>query len=340
MRIFNILILTALSLFTYFAEARTWERSYGPSFFNVEDYYFHGGDSAELDLEYGPWSGYHWPNKVKALHYIPRGQKLSPLEKWEQANYDGRGYDIRTHIDTILGRNQEVKWGGFCHGYSAASLEYREPTKKVVNGVTFYHSDIKALFAIYYDYLMTEGLVKSYFVGKKCNEELPKDLKPEESISDRCDGVNAGSFHLALRQKIKIDKKGFVMDLTRGHEIWNVPVIGYSTKIISRVEGHSRRDARGTESKYQVQTVVSYLTYQKPEEDYERIRGYEGQKIKRVVYNYILELDEDEKIIGGEWLQVKRPDFLWSSSEFPRPEGEWEILNELIFEKPFSIHLE
>ena len=33
------------------------------------------------------------------------------------------------------------------------------------------------------------------------------------------------------------------------------------------------------------------------------------------VYRYVLELDSEDNIIGGEWVSFDRPDFLWKQAK-------------------------
>lgn len=321
----NLILTLLLTINSAFAGE--WNHLNNPSNFGVQNYKFYNlVTSAYIPFNPGPWSGYHWPNSNNSLHYTPRDQRFSPIEKWEMADLDNRFYDIRHDVDEILRTNRDISWGGFCHGFAAASLEYKEPTKVIANGVKFFHSDIKAIMAFYYHYLLKNNLVKSFYIGSSCQQNLEL---PNRSYDSSCEDVNAGAFHLALNHKLFVEQKGFVMDISPGNEIWNVPVIGYKSHVLGDYQGQYGNTARGTVEIKHLKTVVDYLTYQAPEIDKE-VPGLEGQIVKNRSYEYTLELDRFGNIIGGEWLASDRPDFLWYSSPFPRPSGEFEFLNLLI----------
>lgn len=321
-KMISLLLLVTSSTF-----AGEWNHLNNPRNFGVQNYKFNNlVTSAYIPFNPGPWSGYHWPNSNNSLHYTPSDQRYSPIEKWEMADSDGSFYNIRGDVDEIMRINGNVSWGGFCHGFAAASLEYTEPTKTIANGVKFFHSDIKALMAFYYHYLLNNNLVQSYYIGSSCRQNLEI---PNQPYSASCEDVNAGAFHLALNHKIVVEQKGFVMDVSRGNEVWNVPVIGYKSYVTGNYQGQYGNTAIGTSEIKHLKTVVDYLTYQKPEDDKE-ILGIKGQIVKSRSYEYTLELDKYGNIIGGHWLSNERPDFLWYSSKFPRPSGDFEFLNLLI----------
>ncbi|MAZ48930.1 MAG: hypothetical protein CME65_10220 [Halobacteriovoraceae bacterium] len=300
--------------------------------FGVDNFYYSTQyRSAEIQMNGGAWSGWHWPNREGSLLYTPNDQSLGPVDKWERASLDNNAYDIRSDINELLRTHAHVNWGGFCHGYAAASLEYPEPTRKTVNGVQFFHSDIKALMAFYYDYLLSNNLVQSYYLGTTCFDRLEpvEYFRLGDRTTPNCDDVNAAEFHLALVNRIALGNKGFVMDMSRGHEIWNVPIIGFHfTDLGVYPEWYVHRAASTSIIKH-IKMDVNYLGYQRPEQDRE-VFGRQGQKIRTKSYEYTLELNARGQIIGGEWLTDDRPDLLWFSSSFPRPSGQFELLNQLI----------
>ncbi len=324
----------AMLLMCSSAYSRPWGKSDNPRKFEITiknlnqipDY-----GLIDLDQDGAPWSGYHWPNKHNNMDYKPGNQKQSPLDKWYEADIHGDFFDIKKFFRDEKRVIQGNTWGGFCHAYSATAINYKEPTKKVLNGVTFYHSDIKAIMAAYYDYVMAKGIVKTYMLGSRCNKDIPQGSGPGDKNGYNCDDLNAGSFHMALNELINVRNHGVVMDMNSGNEVWNVPIIGYEAKNMGEYAGYYRSKARGTVSIIEYHTTLKYLGYQKPEEDFE-VPGVKGQKVKSVTYKYLIELNKHGNIIGGEWLESKHPDFLWYSSELPEPSGKWAPLNELLNE--------
>lgn len=92
------------------------------------------------------------------------------------------------------------------------------------------------------------------------------------------------------------------------------------------------------ETFYYVKLEVDYMTESESETD-----GNLADKVDRYTrtdrYQYVLEVDGDNKIIGGEWVGTSKrnhPDFLWlpiERSNWPRPAGgqmNWDLVKELI----------
>lgn len=146
-----------------------------------------------------------------------------------------------------------------------------------------------------------------------------------------CRDTNAGSFHLVLVQYLSDlnapdAKRGFVMDVTREHEVWNQPVYGFESTIesVQRVDeiDDPLKDfrAEGTVRIANVSSVVHYGLERGPYVDYNEENG---SNITQKTYRYSLELDERGYVIGGEWAVTgdafgssSAPDFLWA------PQGE------------------
>lgn len=329
----KIILIVVLSLLSQLSFARPWQNNDSPEHFMISAFEFEIiKKSGQLDLDTnGMWSGYHWPNKVDSLNYRAANQKFSPLEKWEQVESINPKFEIREMLAPYIAEQNVQRWGGLCHGYSATAIYFKEPKKKTINDVTFFHSDIKGLLAAYYDYLLNNNLILSNYLGVRCDQNLPEGLGFGESVSTSCDDVNAASFHLALNHRINIEKKAFIMDMNSGVEVWNVPIIAYETEVINDDYPNYSTAANLASKIIHVKTKVSYLGYQLPEHDFE-IPGLKGQKVKNKEYEYTLELTAEGDIVGGEWMDTDRPDFLWYTDEIPYPSGEWQILGDLLKE--------
>lgn len=70
-----------------------------------------------------------------------------------------------------------------------------------------------------------------------------------------------------------------------------------------------------------VVTSVSYLVETKPTHG----ESLPDQVVK-VVYEYDLELDEEGRIVGGEWYSNKHPDFLWRVEEGSKPLNDFDTM--------------
>ena len=123
-----------------------------------------------------------------------------------------------------------------------------------------------------------------------------------------CRDVNAGSFHVALTNQIGKLRAGFIADITRDLQVWNQPVYGYTAKIV-KTQTPSPGAAPGTVSEAVIHTEMLYGSEVQPA--WEALNGTPGHGEARLTYNYRVELNAAGEIIGGEWLDFPRPDFLW-----------------------------
>lgn len=232
--------------------------------------------------------------------------KLSPAEKYDI--FMGR-FDYPTvQSERRRTRPDAGSWEGICHGWVAATMFYPEPTPVVVKGpseiaVPFGSSDVKALLSYF------EGVVRanagSRMMGVRCNVELGENTVGR---SPECRDTNAGAFHVFLTNQLGIKRVSFAFDQTVDSQVWNQPAISYSTKILSD-QPPSTGAARGTVREVNVQTELRFALEIQPMWD--PVVGTRNQLEESKTYKYRLELDAEGNIIGGEWLQADRPDFMW-----------------------------
>ncbi|MBF0362833.1 MAG: hypothetical protein HQK49_17575 [Oligoflexia bacterium] len=263
-------------------------------------------------------------------------QNLSPAEKYDL--YLGR-YDFplttqereRTEIMKTVRDSDEYdrdfsipRWEGLCHAWAPATMQFNNPAAvKVVNkdgiAIEFGSSDIKALLT----YFLHSTDSQTYTIGSRCNLDF-KELKEkveagemsEEKMNElmnapKCKDTNAGAFHVALVNQIALNDEGFVADVTRDAEVWNQPVYGFKTTIISEEDGASDDAAEGTVKEITVETEMLYIA--EVAQTWEKDENHKG--LGKKVYRYKLEINKKGRIIGGEWLQEERPDFIWKQTK-------------------------
>lgn len=210
-------------------------------------------------------------------------------------------------------------WWGVCHAWAPAAIMEPEPIDPVEhNGQTFYPSDIKSLMMINYD--STQALM----LGGRCNA---RDVDRDENgraIDPDCQDVNAGAFHVVITNMLGRLRRAFDEDRTYDYQVWNQPIRGYD--ITSQEEGLSAADAMAalglSDDTYspnadavsfaEVRMNTYYITEAHPSE-YPRIPQID-RYTRTDRYHYILELNAEGEIIGGEWgpsSQSNHPDFLW-----------------------------
>lgn len=278
------------------------------------------------------WSGDYWPlyqgninNRWNALTWLGKYREapakevalqlqyqelaeLSPSEKWDL--YLGRyDYPLTTEVNTKS--NPEARdWEGICDGWAAASIHHPEPQPKELRNpdgivIPFGSSDIKALLSYYYAFY--HKVPTTHQIGKRCdNNRRIFRSAPSECKED----LNAGSFHLALANTIGLKKLSFLMDVKRYKEVWNQPVVAFTSKIEKVDETPGRNTTEGTVKVLRMETLVTYVNESERNTWYP-INGTTEHLLETVEYEYLLYLNASDEIIGGDWKSGKRPDFIW-----------------------------
>jgi hypothetical protein len=271
-----------------------------------------------------PWSDSYWPsyqagiskrwserssNPADYFLYTPPTRsevlamskedlrKLSPAEKF--SIYVGDYRYTLVQAERVRTSPTKLRWEGICNGWAAASMLFSEPKPvelQSVEGITlpFGASDVKALLS-YYMAFYGQGY---RMISERCESR-------EDKASPECRDMNAGSFHILLANYLGYLKRPFLMDIAQQETVWNHPIYGFDSKVLEEKFGASPGAAPGTVKEVSIQTKMTYATETEP--TWEQTGTY--QVVKH--YEYRLELDARDNIIGGEWLQENRPDFGW-----------------------------
>lgn len=229
--------------------------------------------------------------------------RLSPAEKYAILVGDEQ-YDL---VDYERWRSDPNRpgWDHLCNGWAATALNYLEPravTLKSEAGidVPFGSSDIKALL----NFNQASCYAPMVSVGERCDEDF---ASPSAKKTDpKCRDVNPGSFHIILSNYIGIQNLGFVADLDVDAAVNNRPVYAYESKIVSTQEHPSEGASPGTEHEVILETTIHVTGKSAP-----AWNATEHQEAEVRVYRYRLEINHAGEILGGEWLQLEHPDFLW-----------------------------
>lgn len=319
------------------AEGTTWAASYWPTLQGSSNYRWQGesvlSPLEKFDAAFNDWT----PAEGEYLTDVPKDcgpdaqteynqyrEWLGPAARWQSSAqgrdrmYDGRDNDDDMKVDECDHDDHDgiQSWWGLCHAWAPAAILEPEPLRAVeMNGQRFEVSDIKALIMTVYD--GTESL----FLGGRCNAmEFERDEHYRITMEE-CRDVNAGAWHVVVTNFLGINQRAFVEDRTAGFEVWNQPLVAYQvTEFEERtleqalgvlgVEGESYPFNDRAEKFYEVKMTTDYLVegHQSTEP-----LGEDGY-IRHDRYHYILEVDGNGKIIGGEWATSSRdshPDFLW-----------------------------
>lgn len=319
--------------------------------------------SASLPVQ--PWSDTYWPlylgniafrysdpgmpnsqNFDQNMNYVlqqhdanaliseGRIDELSPSEKYDLLMND-RSFTL-THsiLYDIKSKGQPESWEGICHGWAPASYMYRRPvrTVSVYNSsgvkINFFPSDIKALSST----LWTSTATNTKFVGGRCSEKDPATDRNGRVVSQDCFDSNPATVHLALVNRVGLNKSGFVFDSVYDYQVWNQPVLSYSYIYFNPQTGSASKTSRSVMIPASSYTNDHFKTYRSNRTTYivgvklnldyivetsptaNRTDDPSRDGVKSVTYYYDLELDSSGRVIGGEWYQNAHPDFLWTPS--------------------------
>jgi hypothetical protein len=210
-------------------------------------------------------------------------------------------------------------WFGICHAWAPVAMVEEEPMKAVVvNNVTFEPMDVKALITQIYD----TANFGTIFTGQRCNLKNPPADSNGRLVNEECRDVTPEYFHLTLTNYVGRFKRSFVADIFGDYEVWNHPVVSYE---ILEQRKMSPEDVmkqffpaanstvytfnQNVKSLLFVQTKMNYIT-----ESDENTSGLKEKYTRTKYYRYILELDEQDNVVGGEWTgssKTDHPDFIY-----------------------------
>ncbi len=299
--------------------SRPWTDSYWPSYL--------GGISQRWRSDLGPKEQftYQSPTREQVSNMtVAQLADLSPAEKYDI-------YMDRYDYPTVKRERERVNpdnatWEGMCHGWAAAALNFKEPKPIALISqsgvrVPFASSDIKALLSYYQGDV---AYAPSKMLGMRCDMDLIKNPSAIR-YHPECRGINAGALHVALTNLVGTQKHGFVAEVARGFEVWNQPVYAFSGRIVGE-QPPSLKAAPGTVKEFIVAMKMSYAVEVEPR--WEALNDSDYWSGVAAVYNYTIELDDQDRIIGGAWLSLDRPDFIWLQDR-PRFAGYFQNVKEI-----------
>lgn len=262
--------------------------------------------------------------------------KLSPAELYDIAQGD---YTYSLTKKTLKQFTpMDLWWEGICHGWSQAAANYPEPAQVLVRNpdgiiVPFGSSDVKGLLAMHDAYnsqgtythiggrCSAPGKVPGEGSSRDTNVSMPPEAQAE---SIECRDVNAGAFHVVMANMIGIQSKSLVADVDRFNDVWNQPVTAYESAFKEELVVEEAHYAYGVARRLRMVMKMTYGEELQFANQAAINRGEDNfvsklpvtrtghQEFRSKDYEYILELDSNDNIIGGEWISVTRPDFLWT----------------------------
>lgn len=282
---------------------------------------------------------------------------LSPAEKYDLLVGDDAGTltsAMWSEGESYYNANGEVEsWMGICHGWAPASFMMPRPktpvTVTAANGtqLMFYPADIKALASL----LWASANTVTKFIGGRCNDKHPATDANGRVISAKAFDTNPGTWHLVIVNQLGAARRSLVMDATYDYEVWNQPVAGYQyryfnpqtmklVKTLGDATVARNQYTRDRFKKYRSRDAASYVgvimqvRYMVETDPAQRDSdGPSADAVNTAIYKYDLELNNEGRIIGGEWFTGKcHPDFLWTpppnaraiSPAEPMATGTWD----------------
>jgi hypothetical protein len=211
-------------------------------------------------------------------------------------------------------------WYGICHAWAPAAILEDEPRCNVVkNGVTFRPFDIKGLMTAVYDGAEVPLVFTGarYDGGGSPRDEYGRYTDPFER------DLGPGYFHIAVTNIMGRFRKSFIVDVAADAQVWNQPVRSYSTiQPIYMTPSQAAWTYFGV-PRYPFNNNAKQIAYMEMQFRYINEMYQDGPLVSTGAvdevtvdhkYTYLLELDDQQNIIGGEWLfdsQIEHPDFLW-----------------------------
>uniref|UniRef100_H3G521 Transglutaminase elicitor n=1 Tax=Phytophthora ramorum TaxID=164328 RepID=H3G521_PHYRM len=220
-------------------------------------------------------------------------------------------------------------WVGICHAWAAAAMFEAEPKCDVVkNNVTFHSVDMKALISQLYD----GAAIDVVFTGARFNgPDTPEELDEYGRYVDAArKDINPAFFHIAAANILGKQHQTFIVDVSSNSEVWNQPVQKYEfleTEIIIDTAEACGKHFGTTSYPFnsamvqlaQVKTTVTWAVEAYVDGPLVSTGDVDNYLVSNE-YEYLLELDANDAIIGGEWVgdsKEAHPDFLWFATGKP-----------------------
>jgi hypothetical protein len=278
---------------------------------------------------------FHTKAELKAMSRADL-EKLSPAELYDIAQGDYTYSLTRKTLKQFT--PMDIWWEGICHGWSQAAANYPEPAQVLVQNpdgirVPFGSSDVKGLLAMHDAYnsqgtythiggrCSAPGKIPGEGSSRDSNVSMPSE---EQAESIECRDVNAGAFHIVMANMIGIQSKSLVADVDRFNDVWNQPVTAYESSFKEELVVEEAHYAYGVARRLRMEMKMTYgeelqftnqAAINRGEDNFVSklpVTRTSHQEFRSKNYEYILELDANDNIIGGEWISLTRPDFLWT----------------------------
>ncbi|MCX6128172.1 MAG: hypothetical protein NTX25_03800 [Proteobacteria bacterium] len=259
--------------------------------------------------EQAVWSGNWWP--------LSQGGTSAAMAKYDAA--ESQGNAAKAWENATVERSGHISWAGHCNGLAAAGINEQAPRHAVwYKGQNFSTDDIQALLVEKW-----QGISQVQLVGRRCGSESGTDSDGRLNQA-ACRDINPAAFHIILGNVLGLQKKPFIVDINVGEEVWNYPVVSYSSEVsgLSRAEANQAISGQSNSS-YPWNPQAELFMLVKT-----RLKLATGAEMN---LEYVLE-GNNYQIVGGEWIGASKtlhPDFLWTTAhpDAPNPNLNLEVID-------------
>ncbi|ETO60305.1 hypothetical protein F444_21460 [Phytophthora nicotianae P1976] len=294
-----------------------------------------------------PWNGPSWLVYQDSINYEWKKGQLSSAEKYATAF----GLNVTEFMDKVSAQNgidSEMNystpcttdndcdfttcairknaisgyciptWYGISHAWAPASVLEKGPVCAVnFNGVVFHPIDVMGLVTDIYDGVK----VSTIFTGSRYNGGNESMDAYGRSVEYSYRDVNPGFFHIAATNLLGKLNHTFIIDRYAGYGVWNQPVYGFEV-----IEQTSMTLQEAAQTFYRLNAypwndnassivhITANLLWNNDVDADVRDSILVMNSDPSATYEYLLELNKAEEIIGGEWLNKSNdnhPDFIW-----------------------------
>ena len=186
---------------------------------------------------------------------------------------------------------------------------------------------------------------RAVVIGGRCRAKQVERDETGRILDPNCRDTNAGTFHIIAANFLGRFQVGFAEDRTFDAQVWNQPVHSFEIDRLEEIDAlqairllggdveqiqeypYNPDAQRWADVEVSVQYVVESHASREP------TSPLFDRYLRTDRYHYILEMDSDGKIIGGEWINGRspgstgnfseQPDFLWyPTGPLPNPPSD------------------
>ncbi len=325
------------------ADRDMWPSTYWPTYADSINARWASGELSPAQKYDQAFNGWTPSSEFMGLRPFDRGSPV-PGEGWDQSYYSQQG-PLASHVSQSMGnrRDREMAvanngrpssgdwevetWWGLCHAWVPAAILEDRPLRSVTyNGVTFHVGDLEALLIAAYNRTPAD------MIGGRCNvgsgDTTVERDEHGRAVDVECRDSNPGAMHVIVTNYLGLSQRGFAMDRTFDYEVWNQPVVGYEItrqREITVQEANTLLGRTGDTYEYNADAATLYDVHMSlrwiTESHASRTPADTARHTRTDYLTYILEVDAQGKVIGGEWYGNSRaahPDFLWNPRRLTR----------------------